>query len=208
VDILESDEKCECVGHACYIQNTRNPLARKIWRISTEERILEMEEIIRHRGSVFPFHSFMFRNKPIDMPEFFKHFKVGDITRLMYFSLIGNIVYIPDIMSVYRVGVDSSWNHRVRMNTQKLIAHYQSEYNFFKEFNQFTNYQYNTIINKTLDYLEYLIIVRKREFKNLNQEKFKAFIFKNQYSRIALWIEINFPYLFDYLRVLRFKYWV
>jgi len=208
VDILESDEKCACVGHACYIQNTRNPLARKIWRIGDEERILSMEEIIEHRGSVFPFHSFMFRNETIEMPEFFKYFKVGDVTRLMYFSTIGHIVYIPTIMSVYRVGVDLSWTHRVRMNAQKLITHYQSEYDFFKAFNHYTNYQYDTIINKTLNYLEYLILTRKRVFQDLNQDKFKPFIYKNRYSQSALWIEKNFPQLFDYLRVLRFKYWV
>ncbi len=208
VEILESDEKCVCVGHACYIQNTRNPIARKVWRIGTEKRTLTMEEIIKHRGSVFPFHSFMFRNEPILMPEFFKHFKVGDVTRLMYFSLKGHIVYIPDVMSVYRVGVDLSWTHRVRMNTQKLIHHYQSEYEFFKEFNQYTNFQYDTIMNETLNYLEYLIITRKREFQNLNQEKFIPFINRNKYSQLALWIEKNYPKLFDYLRILRFKYWV
>jgi glycosyltransferase involved in cell wall biosynthesis len=208
VDILEMDDKCVCVGHACYIQNTRNPFARKVWKIGTEERILTMEEIIKHRGSVFPFHSFMFRNEPILMPEFFKHFKVGDVTRLMYFSLIGNIIYMPDVMSVYRVGVDLSWTHRVRMNTQKLILHYQSEYEFFKEFNQYTNYQYDTLINNTIDYLEFLILSRKREFQKLEHDKFKPFTKRNRYSQFAYWFEKNFPNVFDSLRVLRFKYWV
>jgi len=208
VEILDNDPKCSCVGHACYIQNTRNPFARKIWRIGSKVRVLSVTEIIENRGSVFPFHSFMFRNETIEMPDFFKSFKVGDVTRLMYFSLIGHVVFIPNAMSVYRVGVDLSWNQRVRMNTQKIIEHYQSEIQFFKDINTYTNHEYDESVNKVINRLEYIMLVRKRDFETIKQNKYKLISNKSVYSRLTLFVEHYFPKLFDGLRFLRFKYWV
>lgn len=208
VTLLEVDPECICVGHACYIQNTRNPFARKTWRIGSEERVLSMQEIIENRGSVFPFHSFMFRNVPIEIPEFFKHFKVGDVTRLMYFATKGNIYYCPKVMSVYRVGIDSSWTHRVRMNEMKIIEHYQSEIEFFNQFNSYTNFQYENSINQVITRLEYIMLIRKRDFDTIKQEKYKQYLQKSLYSRLAMLTEKYLPVMFNYLRFLRFRYWV
>ena len=160
VDILESDSDITLVGHASLIQNHRFPNFQRVWKV--KDGFLNMDEVIRERGILFANNAVMVRANVLNYPEYSKMLLVQDTKRVISAGLTGKIFAINEVMSVYQQGIPGSWTDRTRFNAQKMIKHYQSEYQFFMEFDLQTNNKYHESVQSVLDLLNYLIALHEQ----------------------------------------------
>ena len=208
IDLFEKYPDCALVVHGSLIVNVRNTFAKRKWLFTQSVRKLNVEEILESRGIVAAHNTYMYRNTENLFPDFFKNLGVWDTTRCIYFALNNSVYYIPEVLSVYRVGVKGSWNDRVRLDQSKLVNHYHKEVCFYKELNQYTHQKYDKVIQKLIHQLEYKIAICEKRYDDIRLE-FKDIL--NQlsfYQKVSFIIQKWFPNLFNSLRIIRFKLWI
>lgn len=207
-NIMDSYSDCALVLHGSMIVNAQNKWAHKKWLFTKELRKLTIDEVLESRGIVAAHNSYMYRNIENVFPDFFKNLGVWDTTRCLYFALNNSIYYIPEVMSVYRVGIKGSWNDRVRLDSEKLVKHYRKEINFYQALNSYTEYQYDKVIKKIMDELDFQICVLEKRYEDVIKNHQSILDRQSFYQRISFMIQKYFPFLFNGLRILRFKYWI
>ena len=89
--------------------------------------------------------SVVFRNIPVNMPDWYKFLPIGDYTLWLFLAKNGNIYYMPDIMGVYRIGsgVFSTETNISKLQTTNVALH------FYKKI-----FPYCSIYYKNLDFQE------------------------------------------------------
>lgn len=208
VNLFEKYPDCALVVHGSLIVNARNRFAKRKWLFTSEERNLSIEEVLESRGIVAAHNTYMYRNLENTFPDFFRNLGVWDTTRCIYFALNNSVYYIPEIMSVYRVGIKGSWNDRVRLDRVKLVKHYQKENHFYQQLNQYTEYKYNHVISKIMNQLDYQIAVCEKRYDDIRTD-FKDILNKQSfYQRLSFNTQKLLPNVFNLLRIIRFKLWI
>lgn len=203
VDILEGDSDITLVGHASMMQNHRFPYFRRVWKVM--EGFLNMDDLICNRGIVFANNAVMIRANVLNYPEYSKMLLVQDTKRVIFARLTGKIFAINEVMSVYQQGIPGSWTDRTRFNAQKMIRHYQSEYQFFTEFDIQTNKKFHESVQFVLNHLDYLIALHGQ-----NSECFKG----DYHNSLAIWKRLKnrlhffFPKLYLSLGRIRYRYFI
>lgn len=208
VNLFEKYPDCALVVHGSLIVNARNRFARRKWLLTQEERKLTFDEILASRGIVAAHNTYMYRNMENTFPEFFKNLGVWDTTRCIYFGLNNSVYYIPEIMSVYRVGIKGSWNDRVRLDSAKLVKHYQKEINFYQQLNQYTQLKYDKVITKIIHQLEYQIAVCERRYTDIKKDYKDILANQSFYQKLSFISQRILPKTFNLLRIIRFKVWI
>lgn len=208
VNLFEKYSDCALVVHGSLIVNARNRFARRKWLLTQEERKLTFDEILASRGIVAAHNTYMYRNMENTFPEFFKNLGVWDTTRCIYFGLNNSVYYIPEIMSVYRVGIKGSWNDRVRLDSAKLVKHYQKEINFYQQLNQYTQLKYDKVITKIIHQLEYQIAVCERRYTDIKKDYKDILANQSFYQKLSFISQRILPNAFNLLRIIRFKVWI
>lgn len=89
--------------------------------------------------------SVVFRNIPLNMPDWYKFLPIGDYTLWLFLAKNGNIYYMPDIMGVYRIGsgVFSTKTNISKLQTTNVALH------FYKKI-----FPYSSIYYKNIDFQE------------------------------------------------------
>ena len=89
--------------------------------------------------------SVVFRNIPVNKPDWYKFLPIGDYTLWLFLAKNGNIYYMPDIMGVYRIGsgVFSTETNISKLQTTNVALH------FYKKI-----FPYCSIYYKNLDFQE------------------------------------------------------
>lgn len=205
VGFLDENKAFTCVVHASYKKNVNFPYKTKLWSFKNCDCIVNIEEIIKNRGVVFTYNSFVFRNEQEQYPVFFNDFKVADVKRLLFCALKGNVYYINRAMSVYQVGVNNSWTYRIRLKRDSIINHYLKEIKFYEAFNQYTNYRYSDLIDDVIDDLESNILIQKCDF-SVNMKTYYNSL--SYMRRMIIYLSMLFPNLFDFIKRMRYLYWV
>ena len=208
VNLFEKYPDCALVVHGSLIVNARNRFARRKWLLTQEERKLTFDEILASRGIVAAHNTYMYRNMENTFPEFFKNLGVWDTTRCIYFGLNNSVYYIPEIMSVYRVGIKGSWNDRVRLDSAKLVKHYQKEINFYQQLNQYTQLKYDKVITKIIHQQEYQIAVCERRYTDIKKDYKDILANQSFYQKLSFISQRILPNTFNLLRIIRFKVWI
>ena len=108
-------------------------------------------------------------------PDFYENAPVGDYPLAIYLALQGKVYYMDEFMSAYRVDVKGSWTDREFSNIEKKISHYDKIADMLDEINQYTNYKYNNVIEKTKKRNQFNLLLDQEMFKrlkNLNSTNF------------------------------------
>ena len=205
VDYLENHLDYICVGHACKVMNVNFPYKSKIWSHSKLSKELSTQEIIRNRGIVFAYNTIVFKKENYDYPDFFNDFKVADVKRILFSSLIGKVYFMSDVMSIYHVGIKNSWTDRVRLNNDLLVKHYKDEIQFYEKLNIYTNQKFEQDIMLVNEQLSFMIKLLRGDKNCLNSV---YFINEKLHRRIMIYFQLYFPNSFISLRKIRFQLWV
>ncbi|MBC7850754.1 MAG: glycosyltransferase [Chitinophagaceae bacterium] len=118
-----------------------NEDAEKVFHQQLPKNIFETADLLKQW--FIPSGSIMFVNYPdLKLPDWFFHCKSGDIPFLLLLSLRGNIKYLDEVMSVYRIHDNGvSGTHRGYSKIINMIFIYES-------FNIHTKGRYQSLINQ------------------------------------------------------------
>lgn len=87
-----------------------------------EKKLLTIENILNVIGQFAPTSSYLIKREVINiLPEWFNNAPVGDFFLEIYSTKIGRILYLPEIMSVYRQYAGNSWSIEVLRNEKNKI---------------------------------------------------------------------------------------
>lgn len=141
--------------------------------------IIPLESVIagRSRYIFLATASFFFRKSINDnIPEFRKNYSL-DYTLSIHGALRGGILYLNDLMSVYRYLAENSWTQRQSQNSpEENFKKLDKRKKMYEMLDKETNYKYTDIINETSCRYEFYILRSCRMFKELKEEKYKKII--------------------------------
>jgi len=205
ISFLDDHLEFECVGHACEVKNVNFPFKSRIWSYSNLSKELTTQEIILNRGIVFAYSTLIFRYPSVEYPSFFGDFKVADIKRIIFTSILGKVYYLNNVMSRYNVGVSGSWTERVRLNNDLLVKHYRSEIRFYENLESYTKDKYTDEIKSVINRILFLINLLEFDVNCFNSIEFRKLKLDR---KISIYFQYYFPTVFNLVRRLRYKYWV
>ena len=174
VDFLEGHEECSMTACAAYWETIEGK--REIHRVSDRPRNLTTDEVILGGGGYLTTCSLVANRKKLfdSIPQWRKMANVGDFPLQIHATLVGELHFIPDVMCVYRNGVEGSWSNKyLRGDIQHLMSHRRAEIVWMQELDKATIGKYQVAIytylkdyypalyqNRMLSFKEYLHSVR------------------------------------------------
>lgn len=145
---LEKQPQIDICAHAAYVIDAKTK--ERISTISPRETeiIISPEDVISGKGNFVATNSLLYRTALIDrVPPFRKQLNL-DYTLQIHGSLRGGMLYLPDVMSVYRKDVPNSWSDRMKHNRIKRRDFHVRLYKMFKQLNMDTDRKYKSVIRK------------------------------------------------------------
>ncbi|MCB4799691.1 glycosyltransferase family 2 protein [Neotamlana laminarinivorans] len=142
VDFLNNNSDFVLCFHNVTILNSRGKETTETLMIkNTQKEVFKTEDIIEKW--FVPTCSIMFRNlEDFELPNWFFRCISGDFPFLLLLSLRGKFKYLTNTMGCYRLhNTGASTKHKGYFKVYGMIFIYQN-------FNQFTNYKYESIVNK------------------------------------------------------------
>lgn len=159
VDKMKKYPNCNISFHP--VKNTNKQIVNFY---SNKEEIFSVEKGIKIGGYFCSTPSIMIKKEVVFLlPDFLNDAPAGDFYIQIFGSLKGGYLYIPDIMSVYRLNAESSWsksiqNHDIQTNfiektlEKILLMDRYLEYKYYEAF----SYRYQTAsITLALSYLHH-----------------------------------------------------
>lgn len=199
IDILEKHADYSLCVHAAIKINAAT--GEEIIKIkpSNENRIFATEDVIYGGGNFFATNSMVFRmDKKTVLPDFYNNCPVWDYPLTIFLSLVGKVYYIDEIMSVYRYAVPGSWTMREFSNIQNKIKHYNDISIMLDELNIYTNYKYDSIIQKTKLNRQFNLLILQRKIKEAKSDKYIEF-----YSKLSIGRKISLQYPHIYIIIIK-----
>ena len=146
-DLMEAHPEIDLCAHGYKVLNMQNNEIKDV-RLFDHITVISAKDVIKIGGQGLATASLFYRaemNK--NVPEF-RRIQNMDYTIQIQGALRGGVLYLPDMMCVYRSCVDSSWTDRMRKNPEKKIVHKKKRIVMLRQLNKDTNGEYKWIIWK------------------------------------------------------------
>lgn len=179
VDILEADKSLSACVHQTTqidcIDGTLNNICKY-----TQNCIARFDDIIQRGNNVFQISSLMYRKAYLDnLPSFCTSMKnVGDYPMAIYLALVGNIYYINENMSVYRLFSSAeSWTsiNSISRNKTRWIENCEDAISMLNQADEYSEYKYHE---------QFMAVINRHEFDIEKLTKGKWIIFQQKYKGI------------------------
>lgn len=149
-DAMESNPECHfCVHKVCAIRENGESLNQYYPKFALDTGAIKTERFMEILGTNYPFQTSSYFRRKADVdeyinntPEFVKVADVGDMPIMLYFGMLGDVYYIDEIMSCYRVNSVGSWTSRFNSDSKKRWDHCTSMLEMYDAFNEFTANKY------------------------------------------------------------------
>lgn len=173
-DFMEAHPECSLCFHADYQLLPSGE--KKVHRLKIIKEFYTTEDIILGGGGFMATNSMFYRQDLFpkgNRPDFWKNSPIGDLPMMLYFATKGEVGYINELMSTYRVSSAGSWSSRqstIRIRT----AHHKRILKMFDEFDSYTNGTYHkTVISKKN-------INKRAHIKDIIHTLLKAIVYKGK----------------------------
>lgn len=162
-DYLENHPESSASVHNTYIFDLRDKSKRTMFM--GKERNLTVNDCIR--GWPYSYHtsSLIARAELIkNRPEFTLMVKnVGDHPLAIFLSIMGEIHYFCNPMSVYRYGTEGSWTSNMRNDLAFKTRKFEDMVLMLKAADSYSNYKYHSYFKKKIDTERHFVDVLKKE---------------------------------------------
>lgn len=158
VDFLEENKEysgCVCCAVSHDIKDSRLDF---VLPNITKDRDYSTEEIIVHGGGIFATCTLIFRKEYLTMPDCFQFRYAGDFMWFIYFSIVGKVRCLSDVMAVYNRGVEGSWTERVERNDKAILEFMRGENEMMKRVDEYYGYRYHEAIQERIDRIDCIIL--------------------------------------------------
>ncbi|MBR2523959.1 MAG: glycosyltransferase [Clostridiales bacterium] len=145
-DALEANPNVDICVHSSVCIDAVTGQELNLCRPSKHNCIIPVQRVIRRGGSFVQTNSIVYRASLISYIPPFRAFLGMDYTLQIHGSLRGGMLYIDDVMSVYRSNVPNSWTQKTRGNPEKYISFKKKMVKMLKMLNEDTKGRYFGVI--------------------------------------------------------------
>jgi glycosyltransferase involved in cell wall biosynthesis len=147
VDFLENYTSCSMCFHPVKCLNLTDVKKSYIKvpskNLENYKNIYSVKDIIILGGGAIATNSIVLRSDCIGgFKEWIKIAKVGDLPLILLLALNGNIGYLNDIMSVYRIANPNSWTGNYFKSLKNRLIINNSILHFWIKFNNYTKFKF------------------------------------------------------------------
>lgn len=206
-DVLELHKECSISTHIVRKVNENSTYTNDtVPKINIEQNRIDLkrfihEEIVNSRYT-FQTSSYFFRSKYIKevdhkIQKFFQTNPVGDFPLMLHIALKGDIYFIHEEMSCYRLNSVSSVTKNYKYQSdKKTIIRNERHITSIKIFDEITNFNYHHEISLFIKRRKMEILYIEKNYKEMLNSKYKD-LFKNYSFKRRLFIRCAaiFPFL-------------
>lgn len=121
--------------------------------------------------------SYFYRKQSFEIPNWRRKYWFGDFVRLTWMFDQGEVVVIPQIMSVYNYRNSNSLLTSIDcLETKNRIEKYMQRVEYLKEYNEITNYRHNSVVLKRINDLNFTCYVLEKTNNILSLDDKKSII--------------------------------
>ena len=168
---MENHPDCAMTFHA--VNYVRNGKVVQNDRRSETERDFSVEEIIKGSGDFCATSSLCCRTDAyVQYPRFRLMADIADYPQQILMAMLGKVHYFPEIMGVYRYMAEGSWTKIITSpeGVGKLFELIVNQIRWMSEFNCFTDYKYDDLINEQIEKVSYSgTYAKEQEIKRMNE---------------------------------------
>jgi len=174
VDYLEANPQCSLCTHAAR-RIARDKKVVGYIKHGNNDQNFTTVDVIRHGGGgLFATNSMVYPRKLVqNMPDFYHHSPVGDFPLMLYLSLQGDMHYMAQCMSDYRVATENSWTSRLNADKNNVGEHIGKIGIMLDEFNEYTGRRYEAEIRKCMLNREFTWLLSIFAIEKIKLEKYK-----------------------------------
>ncbi len=210
---LQKYKNCNmCTHDVEIIYETGNGLGEKIPQRNVPYGEMEGKRLIKYLAyedtHLFHTSSMFFEKKVIveelkNMPSFFTATAAEDRTLFLYYASKGNIFYMNDCMSKYRIQTKGSWSKQNMESRQHAFRTDKELLQMINDFHAYTKGQFKEEVYAYQTILNFRIFQYERKFKELLDNRYKKLFQKlGIKQKIYYRICARFPFIGDfYLKI-------
>lgn len=144
-DALEQHPEIDICAHGAFTERD-GQIVGKVCP-SKEDTKFTVEEVIINDGDFVATASLLCRKRIFDnLPEFYKKYAFDYSLQIMG-ALAGGMLYIKDMMCVYRLQTASSWTVRTHGNQNALVKHYDKILELIELIREDTQHKYDDVLS-------------------------------------------------------------
>ncbi|MDU5111650.1 MAG: glycosyltransferase [Clostridium sp.] len=200
VDYMQKNPECSmCIHSADIVDGDRKLQGIKV-RPYKENRTVLIDDLIMGGGGFCATASIMYCKKDIEnLPQFFMDAHVADYPLQLILASKGQVYYIDESMSAYRVGIQGAWTTNLysgKDSREKDIKNCENDIKLLKGFNIYTMHRYKKTIDLVIKNRQMLILLISRKKGEIKKSQCREY-YNN--LKINYKFKINIKYYFPKL---------
>lgn len=205
VDFLDSHPDYVACVHNTVLLDMKSGTEKIMYEHSQDEDITFLEAA-QGGSSAFHTSSLMYRMQYAkNDPDFFEKGEVDDYPRAMYLTLSGKVRFLNRVMSVYRVGTQSSWTMQNTLDMSLNARGYQGFVDVLEAVNEYSAYKYNDEILKLILKYKYLILYFNEDYAALRTPPYREiYLTMGRPYRVKTYIKQYFKNVYHFYRRLTY----
>ena len=208
-DYMETHKECSMCVHNTIIHNLLGKEKDKLFNNWNKIHKLTEEDVFF--GWNVHTTSYFSRKEISITPNFAWHYWFGDYVRLTVAYNYGEVVFLPDIMSVYNFNNTQGITRIVNnMDIEKRTKKIEDRKEYLIEYNKFTGYKYKDTVEKKINEIEIEIMLIKynhvkkyEEYRKIRKNVYSNKYFKEYYKKKSILGKIKF--ILKYRNYITFK---
>lgn len=206
VDYMRKNPKCSMCIHSAYIVDGDRKLQGIKVRPYKENRIVSIDDLIMGGGGFCATASIMYYKKDIEnLPQFFMDAHVADYPLQLILASKGQVYYMDEPMSAYRVGIQGAWTTNLRAGNDaknKDIKNCVNDIKVLKEFDVYTMYRYKKTIDLVINNRNMLMLLISRNKGEIKKSQCKDYYNSLKFKyKLKINIKYYFPKLIEMIKV-------
>ncbi len=182
-DIMEAHPECSiCVHRVRGVDESGTPNGKMFPPAEMALGVLDGREMIDNilSGKSYPFQtsSYFYKSEPYvsltEVPEFMRIAASGDVVRLLYLGHLGDVYFMDETMSCYRMNSVGSWSSRVRRDLSYRVAHMRNFIEVLDKFDAFTEQRYHDAVSADILRREFSILKTNFDVKTMRSAPYRT----------------------------------
>lgn len=168
-DYMKTHPECALCTHNTVIHDLSGKTPDRNFNSWTVPHELSEDEIFF--GWNVHTSSYFIKRNCLDEPEWKKKYWSGDYKKLVIAKANGTVVCLPDVMSVYNYGnLNGATMQNINSSVDILIKKEAARIDFLMEYNEYTQYRFDTVVKKRIKNVDFLCTRLKSDeiIKNSN----------------------------------------
>jgi glycosyltransferase involved in cell wall biosynthesis len=178
VDYMEAHPDCSMCFHAAKFVNVSKKTIGSPYRIYDKDSLTSMEDVlVKSSPEYIPTASRLYRKEcESHTPQWLLDCCVGDYPMSLLLATTGEIFYMNEVMSAYRVNVPGSWTSRTirgKNEAEGNIKVLKNMIETLEEFNVDTYYKYDQEVQTAIQAKQLRILIYEKNIREIKSGDFK-----------------------------------